>query len=166
MVFNHFCYYFWGQYCCWTETKILVTICLLFISFLFHQLYTASPVLLLFWRAWKKHKWKRSIATNKGQILKPMFPISYENAQCHQNPRQKVFNKGSLRLCRVVFNTSNWGTYRRVARGGAMRAIPPNPIPKVALTIFRLIKLLMCKPRKCISANQRNCLKKLFYFNF
>jgi len=33
------------------------------------------------------------------------------------------------------------------------------PIPKVALTIFRLIKLLMCKSNKCVSANQRNCLK-------
>ena len=30
MVVYHFCYYFWGQYCCWTETKILVTICLFF----------------------------------------------------------------------------------------------------------------------------------------
>jgi len=46
-----------------------------------------------------------------------------------------------------------------------MRAIAP-PIPKVALTIFRLIKLLMCKPKKYVSANQRNYLKKLFYFNF
>jgi len=36
----------------------------------------------------------------------------------------------------------------------------PPPIPKVAPAIFRLIKLLMCKPKKCVSTNQRNCLKK------
>jgi len=52
---------------------------------------------------------------------------------------------------------SHWGT---------MGAIAPPPIPKVAIAIFRLIKLLMCRPKKCVSANQRNCLKKLFYFNF
>jgi len=50
---------------------------------------------------------------------------------------------------------------RRVARG----AIAPPPIPKVALAIFMLIKLLMCKPKKCVGANQRNCQKKIFYFN-
>jgi len=33
------------------------------------------------------------------------------------------------------------------------------PIPKVALTVFRLIKLLMCKPKKYVSANQWNWLK-------
>jgi len=52
---------------------------------------------------------------------------------------------------------------RRVARGGAMGTIVPphnSPVPKVALTIFRLIKLLMCKPKKNVSANQRNYLKK------
>jgi len=42
---------------------------------------------------------------------------------------------------------------------GATGAIDP-PFPKVALTIFGLIKLFMCKPKKCDSANQRNCLKK------
>jgi len=36
-----------------------------------------------------------------------------------------------------------------------MGAIAP-PIPKLALAIFGLIKLLMCKPKKCVSANQRN----------
>jgi len=34
------------------------------------------------------------------------------------------------------------------------------PIPKIALAIFKLIKLLMCNRIKCVSANQRNCLKK------
>jgi len=48
---------------------------------------------------------------------------------------------------------------RRLARGVAMGAIAPPPNPKVALTIFRLIKLLMCKLRNGGSANQRNCLK-------
>ena len=33
MVFYHFCYYFWGQHCCWTETSILITICLFFYKF-------------------------------------------------------------------------------------------------------------------------------------
>jgi len=41
-----------------------------------------------------------------------------------------------------------------------MGAISP-PIPKLALIIFRLIKLLMCKPKVCVSANQRNCLKNI-----
>jgi len=44
------------------------------------------------------------------------------------------------------------------SQGGAIGAIAP-PIPKVALAIFGLIKLLMCKPKKCVSANQRNCQK-------
>jgi len=39
-----------------------------------------------------------------------------------------------------------------------MGQLPP-PIPKVALTIFRLIKLLMCKPKKYVSANQRSSTK-------
>jgi len=52
-----------------------------------------------------------------------------------------------------------WVCYerRRVARGGNC-----SPIPKVALTIFKLIKLLMCKPKRCVSANQR----KPLYMNF
>ena len=56
--------------------------------------------------------------------------------------------------------SSNVGLDRRVARGGGMAAIAP-PIPKIALTILRLIKLLMCKPNKCVSANQRSCLKNI-----
>jgi len=28
MVFNNFCYFIWGQHCSWTETNILVMICL------------------------------------------------------------------------------------------------------------------------------------------
>jgi len=31
-----------------------------------------------------------------------------------------------------------------------MEAIVPPPIPKAALTIFKLIKLVMCKPKKCV----------------
>jgi len=41
----------------------------------------------------------------------------------------------------------------------SQRGQSPLPIPKVAQTIFRLIKLLVCKPKKCVSAIQRNCLK-------
>jgi len=49
-------------------------------------------------------------------------------------------------------------TLRRVARG----AIAPTPsIQEVAVTIFTLTKLLMCKPKKCVSAIQRKCLKFL-----
>jgi len=48
---------------------------------------------------------------------------------------------------------------RGVAGGGAMGAIAPPPIPKAVLTIFRLIKLLMCEPNKYVSADQQNCLK-------
>ena len=54
----------------------------------------------------------------------------------------------------------------RVARGRGHGEIVPHLIPKVAPTIFRSIKRLMCKPKKWVSANQRNCLKKLFFFNF
>jgi len=50
---------------------------------------------------------------------------------------------------------------RRVARGGSLGAIA-TPILKVAPKIFRLIKLLMCKPKKYFSANKRNCLKEPF----
>jgi len=32
-----------------------------------------------------------------------------------------------------------------------------SPIPKVAPKIFRIIKLLMCKPKKYFSTNQQNC---------
>jgi len=49
----------------------------------------------------------------------------------------------------------------RQARSHGVGAITPPPIPKAALAIFRLIKLLMCEPKKCVSANQPNCLKNL-----
>jgi len=44
-------------------------------------------------------------------------------------------------------------------------AIAPT-IPKVALTIFKLIKFLMCKSKKCVSANQRNCLNICYNSTF
>jgi len=50
--------------------------------------------------------------------------------------------------------------HRRVARGGGNGGYFPT-IPKVALTIFKLIKRLMFKPKKYVSANQRNCLKTI-----
>ena len=40
----------------------------------------------------------------------------------------------------------------------------PSQIPKVAPKIFRLKKLLMCKPKKYFSANQQNCFRNLSYF--
>jgi len=42
-----------------------------------------------------------------------------------------------------------------------MGAIAP-PIPKVEPKVFRLVKLLMCKPKKYFSANQQNCFKEPF----
>jgi len=44
VVYNFcFCYYFWGQHCCWTETRILATIFLFFISFHLPQLFCCLP---------------------------------------------------------------------------------------------------------------------------
>ena len=43
--------------------------------------------------------------------------------------------------------------------------LPPT-IPNVALAIFRIITLLMCKPKKCVSAYQRNCQKHYFTSTF
>jgi len=42
----------------------------------------------------------------------------------------------------------------------------PPPIPEVTLAIFRLINLFMCKPKNCVSANQRNWFKKTIPLNF
>ena len=50
MVFYYFCFYFWGQHCCWTETNILVTICLFLITFHCPQLFYCPPALPLFRR--------------------------------------------------------------------------------------------------------------------
>ena len=41
----------------------------------------------------------------------------------------------------------------------------PTTIPKVARTFFRLIKLLMCKPKKYFGTNQRSCLRNISYFS-
>jgi len=49
--------------------------------------------------------------------------------------------------------------------GGAEPGGNFSPNAKAALIIFRFIKVLMFKPKKCVSANQRKCLKNLFYFN-
>ena len=43
-------------------------------------------------------------------------------------------------------------TSRRVARGGNGGGNSPPPIPKVAPKILRLIKYLMCKPKKYFTA--------------
>jgi len=37
------------------------------------------------------------------------------------------------------------------------------PIPNVAPKIFRIIKVLMRKPKKYFSANQRHCLRNLLH---
>ena len=146
--FQSFLLLFWGQYCCWTETKISATICLFFISFLFPQLLYCFPCPTDFGVSEKEYEWKRSIATNKAHFFKPMFPPSYKNAQYHQNLRQKVFNRGALRLYAgrfdilkfdklnwfVVFNTSNWG------RGGLFGGLsPPKPPVATGLSATRPI---------------------------
>jgi len=43
-----------------------------------------------------------------------------------------------------------------------MWAMPP-PIPNVAPKIFRVIKVLMRKPKKYFGANQRHFLRKLLH---
>jgi len=39
----------------------------------------------------------------------------------------------------------------------------PPPIPNVAPKIFRVIKVLIRKPKKYFSANQRHCLRNLLH---
>jgi len=46
------------------------------------------------------------------------------------------------------------------SRGGDGGKIA-SPIPNVEPNFFRLMKLLMCKPNKYFSANQRNCSRNL-----
>jgi len=73
MVFNHFCYYVWGQYCCWTETKILVTICLFFLSFDFSQLLYSSPCLTIVWACLKMSMTDKKALLPTKRVLKPMY---------------------------------------------------------------------------------------------
>jgi len=69
MVFNHFCYYFSGQYCCWTETKTLLTICLFIYKFPYPSTFILLPQpYRCFGVPEKEHEWKRSIAANKAQF--------------------------------------------------------------------------------------------------
>jgi len=49
------------------------------------------------------------------------------------------------------------------SHGGAMGAIAPPLIPKVAPKIFRSNKLLISKPKKYFSANHRKCLRNLLH---
>jgi len=53
-----------------------------------------------------------------------------------------------------------WPVDMRIA-GGAMGAKIASPIPNVEPNFFRLMNLLMCKPNKYFSANQRNCSRNL-----
>jgi len=46
------------------------------------------------------------------------------------------------------------------SRGGVMGAMTPQN-PNVTPKIFRVIKVLMRKPKKHFSANQRHCLRNL-----
>jgi len=47
------------------------------------------------------------------------------------------------------------------SRGGGNGGKIAPPIPNVEPKFFRLMKLLMCKPNKYFSANQRNCSRNL-----
>jgi len=84
IVVYHFCYCFCGQYCCWTERKILVTICWFFISFHFPQLFYCSPVLSLFRRAWKGAWSNKKHCCQQNAFFEPKVPLSYEYAQFPQ----------------------------------------------------------------------------------
>jgi len=104
----------WERFACFLEVFFSLNFILLLLSY------------CCFGVPEKKHEWKRSIAANKAQILKPIFPLSYKNAHYHQNRSQKkIFNKRSLRLCRVVFNNSNWGTWILFGEILTHRSIPP-----------------------------------------
>ena len=81
------------------------------------------------------------------QHFMKLAPVCWHAAGFHQN------NLGCSNQCCLYKIMS--AVLRRVATGGAMDQFAP-PIPKVAPKIFRLIKLLVCKPKKYFSANQRN----------
>jgi len=53
IVFYNFCYYFWGQHCCWIETSIIGND--FFVFWIFHclQLFYCPPALSLFRHPWK-----------------------------------------------------------------------------------------------------------------
>ena len=88
-------------------------------------------------------------------------PVTSQTCTLPVDVIRKAFSQFKLAtLC----PNQQWVTARRVTRGHYGGNFPP--IPKVTLTSFRLIMLLMCKPKECLSANQRNCLKNLFCLNF
>jgi len=68
-----FYYHFWDQYCCWTETNILVTIFLF--KFPFPSTFLLLPIpYCCFGVSKKEHEWKRSIAANKVHFLNQRSP--------------------------------------------------------------------------------------------
>ena len=75
------------------------------------------------------------------------------------------WTKTVIRKLRAFFaisvTNSNADAKRRQARsqGGNV----PPPIPNVAPKIFTVIKVLMRKPKKYFSANQRHCLRNLLH---
>ena len=107
--------------------KILVMICLFFISFVFPQLLYCSPALPLFWRAWKEAWVKKKHCYHQSTNFETNFPLSYENAQYHQNRRQEVFNKEFLRcaggLDILQFNKFNWFVVFSTSNGRAWRFV-------------------------------------------
>ena len=101
--FQSFLLLFWGQFCCWTETKISVTICLFFISFLFPQLLYCFPWPTVFRRVWKE-AWVKKKHGCQQSASEINAPSKLRKCQYHQNRRQKVFNRGVLRLCAGGFD--------------------------------------------------------------
>ena len=80
-----------------------------------------------------------------------------------QNENIKLKQKNQKR--ESLMHTEYFPT-RRLARGGALGVIAHPQFGKFAPKILRLVKRLVCKPKKYFSAFQRNCLNNLSYFNF
>jgi len=70
----------------------------------------------------------------------------------------RIFSKSKLLGVRLNLHLQ----HRCVDRRGKGGNCPP-PIPNVAPKIFRVIKLLMRKPKKYFSANQWHCLRNLLH---
>ena len=117
-------------------------------------------------------RWRRESGTFIRSHVR-VFVSSRDLEALHQQRIWRRFWVGRRMLLRSLSNSYCWfsddshldNCHQARSQGGNGGNCPP-PIPKVALTIFWVINLLMCKPKKCVSANQPNCLKNLFYFNF
>jgi len=62
----------------------------------------------------------------------------------------------------ILFLGFKFGSMQARSQGGEIGAMTP-PIPNVAPKFFRVIKVLMRRPKKYFSANQRHCLRNLLH---